>query len=255
MRKLGLKVWSVNMDYFEDAVRLYEEGKCDYIEVYVIPDSYSYANKWKEIKAPYVIHAPHYKDGVNLALKEKREYNQKIAEESKRFADVLGSDKIIFHPGAHGNLEEIIKQLKSVNDGRALIENKPYLGIGGKILFHGAAYEDIEAIMKGSEAGFCLDFGHAVCAANNFKIEPMEFLIKMNKLSPSMYHLTDGDYKGVIDRHDNYGSGTFPLKEMLKIIPDGAIVTNEASKKYKDSLSDFIADAENFRNIERQIIV
>ena len=46
--------------------------------------------------------------------------------------------------------------------------------------------------MKGSEAGFCLDFGHAVCAANNFKIEPMEFLIKMNKLSPSMYHLTDG---------------------------------------------------------------
>ena len=42
---------------------------------------------------------------------------------------------------------------------------------------------------------------------------------------------------------------------MLKIIPDGAIVTNEASKKYKDSLSDFIADAENFRNIERQIIV
>lgn len=250
MRKLGLKVWSINMDYFNDAVRIYNEGKCDFIEVYVIPDSLSYAKKWKEIGAPYVIHAPHYKDGVNFALIEKKEFNIKIAEESKRFADILGSDKIIFHPGAHGTVDEIIKQLKSVNDGRALIENKPYIGIGGEVIFHGATVDDIKRIIDGSGAGFCLDFGHGVCAANKIGIEPMEFLRRMKELNPKMYHLTDGDYKGVIDRHDNYCTGTFPLKEMIEMIPDGAYITNEAKKKYKDSLEDFIEDAENFRKIE-----
>ncbi len=252
MRKLGLKVWSVNMEYINEAERIYKDGLCDFIEIYAIPDSFAnYGAKWKKINAPYVIHAPHYKDGVNLALSEKREFNLKIAEESMRFADILNSDKIIFHPGAHGSIDEIVKQLKSFNDGRALIENKPFLGIGGKIEFHGASFEEISEIINRSEVKFCLDFGHAICAANSFKIEPIEFLKKMETLSPTMYHLTDGDYNGVTDTHKNYGTGTFPLKEIIKLIPDNSLVTNEAAKKYKESLDDFDKDAELFRDLEK----
>ena len=38
--KLGLKLWSTNTDcYYKEAKRLYNEGRFDYIELYVVPDS------------------------------------------------------------------------------------------------------------------------------------------------------------------------------------------------------------------------
>lgn len=251
MRKIGLKVWSVNSEYISEAERIYKDGVCDFIEIYAVSDSFKiYGEKWKKINAPFIIHAPHYKDGVNLALYEKREFNKIVAEESKRFADLLGSEKIIFHPGAGGNIDEVIFQLKRFNDERILIENKPYLGIGGKIIFHGASFEDIEKIIKESNVKFCLDFGHAICAANSFKINQIEFLKKLNTLFPAMYHLTDGDYTGEMDTHKNYGTGNFPLREIIKIIPDKSLVTNEAAKKYKDSLRDFDEDVKIFKKLE-----
>ena len=40
MYKKGLKLWSVNTDYYYDeAIRLYSEGVFDYIELYVVPDT------------------------------------------------------------------------------------------------------------------------------------------------------------------------------------------------------------------------
>ena len=40
MYKIGLKLWSINTDYYYDeAKRLYDEGVFDYIELYVVPDT------------------------------------------------------------------------------------------------------------------------------------------------------------------------------------------------------------------------
>ena len=51
MYKRGLKLWSVNTDYYYDeAIRLYREGKYDYIELYVVPDTLFTLQKWKEMR-------------------------------------------------------------------------------------------------------------------------------------------------------------------------------------------------------------
>lgn len=57
-----------------------------------------------------------------------------------------------------------------------------------------------------------------------------------------MYHLTDGDFKSVYDRHFNYGEGDFPLSELFGLIPEGQMITNEAKKSSQDNLDDFVAD-------------
>jgi len=82
----------------------------------------------------------------------------------------------------------------------------------------------------GNSCGFCLDFGHAICAANTLKREPFEFINELIKLSPRVYHLTDGDYTSELDGHLHYGAGSFPLKELLTLVPNGGMVTNEAKR-------------------------
>ncbi|MCX7821163.1 MAG: hypothetical protein N2258_05745 [Brevinematales bacterium] len=243
MYRIGLKLWSTNENYIEEAIKLYEENYYDYIELYAVPDSYDrFAKIWLALKAPFVIHAPHFGSGLNFSIKEQYEVNKKYAFESFKFADLLKSDKIIFHPGVNGKIEETIRQINSIKDERMIIENKPYLGNGENLFSIGSTPEEIKYILETTGLSFCLDFGHAICAANAHKREVYSFIKEFLNFSPTIYHLTDGDFSGVYDSHLHYGEGSFPLKKLLSFVPDGKMITNESVKKYPDKLDDFKND-------------
>ena len=77
MFKIGLKLWSTNKNYVDEARRLYDAGVFDYIELFSVPDSYSeFINTWKSLDIPYVIHGPHYTTGLNFADKKCFEKNK-----------------------------------------------------------------------------------------------------------------------------------------------------------------------------------
>ena len=57
-----------------------------------------------------------------------------------------------------------------------------------------------------------------------------------------MYHLTHGDYESEYDTHLHYGKGTFPLKILLKMIPDKSKITNEAKRNSDNNINDFEDD-------------
>ena len=177
---------------------------------------------WKQFNIPFGIHAPHSMAGLNLANASARNLNKKKIAESIKFADELKAKYIIFHSGTNGMPGEVVNQLKPFADERFLIENKPILGIGG-IKCVGSVYGDLKLIIDGigRGTGFCLDFGHAICAANTLKKEPMSFIKELCKLDPRIFHLTDGDYKSELDSHLHYGKGSFPLRELLEVVPDG----------------------------------
>lgn len=70
---LGLKIWSTNTNYLKDAIKLFDKGYYKYIELFVLPGSYRhYIKFWKDLRIPFIIHAPHYREGMNLADKEKK---------------------------------------------------------------------------------------------------------------------------------------------------------------------------------------
>ena len=51
MYKRGLKLWSINTDfYYDEAIRLYKNGIYDYIELYVVPETLDTLEKWKKLK-------------------------------------------------------------------------------------------------------------------------------------------------------------------------------------------------------------
>ena len=175
--------------------------------------------------------------------------NELKITEAIKFADELKAQYIIFHSGVNGMPNEVVQQLTPFADERFLIENKPIRGIDGSTCV-GSIYSDLKLIIDGIGKGtvFCLDFGHAICAARTLKKEPMAFINELVKLNPRVCHLTDGDYSSELYSHLHYGKGIFPLKELLSFVPKNGMVTNEAKRDFRNSLEDFRNDSVFLQN-------
>jgi endonuclease IV len=247
--QFGLKLGSNNINYTKDILTFFEQGYFQYIELFAAINSYKETIEyWKQFSIPIIIHAPHSFAGMNLSLQEEREINKVKLQETLKFADVLKSEIIIFHSGVDGNIEETITQLRPFIDARSLMENKPAKGLNGEKCL-GSTPEEIKFIINELQTGFCLDFGHAICTANLFNKEPLEYIKEYQALNPKLYHLTDGDYTSEYDSHFHYGKGTFPLKDLFEMVPAGSKITNEARHDSGDNLNDFKEDYFYAKNI------
>lgn len=251
MYKFGLKLWSVNTDfYFKEAKRLYEMGVYDYIELYIVPGSLDALPKWQSLDVPFNLHCPHFAHGFNLADPSLETHNKKIFAEVREFADNLKAQYIVVHSGVDGDIKTTAKALKKLNESRAIIENKPLLPIPPKNnqkpkCFECCGYspEQISLVMKEANCGFCLDFGHGVCAANAQGIEPYSYIDEFMKLNPVVYHLTDiDDMSSPYDAHPHISKGKLDIKRLLRLIPQGKNITVETEKNSKENLNDFIED-------------
>lgn len=242
MLKFGLKLFNINTPMITDAQKLYEQNIFNYIELYIIPNSYNLnIELWSLVEMPFIIHAPHYREGMNLSVKSCFKNNMKLAEESIKYANKLNSEIIIFHPGIGGKIEETANQLKKINDKRIVIENKPFYGLNNELCV-GYSVEEIKYVIEDVKCGFCLDIGHAICSANKQGIDQIVYIEKFIDLKPKLFHLTDGDYNSVYDSHYNFGKGNFPIKEIISRIPNGSMITNEAKRNFNDDLQDFAKD-------------
>lgn len=252
MLQLGLKIGSKDTQYTDDILSYYDEGVFQYIELFAISDTFDdTVSYWKQFNIPFGIHAPHSAAGLNLACKENREINKSKIEESIKFADSLKASYIIFHSGVNGTCDEVVTQLKPFIDNRFLIENKPVKGLDGSKCV-GATIQELDYIISELNSGFCMDFGHAICAARTQNIEPLDYIQSLKeKFNPQVYHLTDGDYSSELDSHLHYGDGSFPLKDLLGFVPDDARVTNEAKREKKSSLIEFLSDSKKLHTFTK----
>lgn len=253
MYQIGLKLWSINTDiYLQKAEKLFADGVFSYIELFVVPGSLEHLPAWKRLKCPFIIHNAHFMQHFNLAKREKEADNRKIYEETRRFADELDAKYIIFHGGIEGSIKETARQLASFHEPRAVIENKPFRALpnrmGGEFC-RGYNIAELKTVMDAAGCGFCLDFGHAICAANSQHADPYEYIREMKEaLSPSMFHLTDiDDITSEWDSHPHLGTGQLDLGRICSMLPEDAIVTAETNKNSKTDLQDFIPDAQTLR--------
>lgn len=250
----GLKLWSINTDYYlEEAKRLYKQNIFDYIELYIVPDTLESLSLWKklhtEYSIPFLLHAPHFKHKLNLANTAKEDFNIKIYEEVKLFSQELEAENTVVHCGIEGSIDETIRQLKRIvagNEKHYLIENKPYKApFGNQELCRGATIEEIAQVLKETNCGFCLDVGHAFCTANSLNYEPYSFLEKFNALNPLSYHISDNDIKSTIDAHMHIGRGNIDFAKVFNIIDTTKKIAIETNKDSKTDLNDFIQDKKN----------
>ncbi|NCU33181.1 MAG: hypothetical protein EOM23_09685, partial [Candidatus Moranbacteria bacterium] len=105
--KIGLKLWSSNQSYFEDARCFFQEGLYDFIELYIDLNATGETWKiWEEIGCDIRLHAPHSYGGFNPAQSEKFMQNMEVIKTVDEYQRFFHSESIIFHPGIDGKLEE-----------------------------------------------------------------------------------------------------------------------------------------------------
>jgi endonuclease IV len=247
--KIGLKLWSTNDNYFSEALSLYKHGYFSYIELYCVPDSFDkFSGLWRKLDIPFVIHAPHFMQGLNLADKDKEKSNFQLINEAKQFANILNAKYIIVHPGIGGEINETCRQLKMIYDERFLVENKPYYIENMQLTGNAATKQELKYIF-GQGFQFCLDIGHAICAANALGYEPITYIKLILSSKPKMFHLTDGEFSGTFDRHYHLGHGNFPLKQILALLDPDLEITLETIKDSKENLNDFINDVKYLKQL------
>jgi len=254
--KIGLKLWSSNNFYIELALSLFEDGKFNYLELFVEPDSLEFIEKWKSVDIPFVLHAPHSLSGLNPSVKSCEVRNFELIEQVDEYRKVLNPKYIIFHPGLEGDIKETIRQFCEIRRKYPaihkcmLVENKPRKGLNRERCL-GFAPAEIERVTRACDIGMCLDFGHALAAANSLRIPAEIILEEFRWQNPAMYHLSDGDASAEIDGHLNLGKGSYPIAELAEQLPVNAMVTLETAKAEKTNLNDFIDDAEYLiRNVK-----
>lgn len=261
MRQFGVKVWSKdvvrNRAFFQQCVTAVKEGLFGYIELFAQAGSFaetSSAIKEEMQGLPVVIHAPHCGVGMDTGDVSLAVENQRMFEDSRKFADLLHAEMIIQHPGmgqGAAYLEESIRQLKMLNDKRIVVENQPYeCNVKHKRL-HGITPEELKTIKAETGYGFCLDFYHAVCAANCLSVDVYRFLDEFKKLQPSMYHLCDGDINGKTDEHLHLGEGNFDLSRFLRdYVTDGAKATLETGREVPQNVEPWLEDLRYIKKVE-----
>ncbi len=251
--KIGLKLWSINTDVINETIKLYEQNYFDYIELYVVPDSYNTITLWKKLSIPFIIHFPHALHKINLADKFKRKQNLFVYKNIKNFADILKVSNIIIHGGIEGNIDELIYQIKIFNDERIIIENKPLIVFFQKGLIkkycRGATVEEINYVLQNTSCGFCLDISHAICSANSQHIDPYYYISQFNALKPVMYHISDMDnINSLFDSHSHLGNGEIDFDKVFNYINNSAMITIETAQLTKTNQDGFINDVRFIRH-------
>lgn len=248
--KLGLKLYSTDIELIPDILRLKKKGFFDYVELYIVPGSYKKTiNVWKKFNVPFVMHAPHSYHGINLARSDKWETNLKNFNETRMFADALNSDIIIVHGGNNGVIDETIHQIKLLNEKRIIIENKPKLGLDNEVCVGWSPFEFHQFADTGVLYGVALDFGHAVCAANSSGLDTPDIIREFMVFNPKVFHISDGNHDSLSDIHLNFGKGDFNIREFLSVVPYNSCLTIETPRVQSRYLNDFIDDVYYLRKI------
>lgn len=259
-RRFGLKLWSKdfikNKAFVQSAEAALKDGKFDYLELFALPDTFEETQA--AVKAAFggvlaVIHAPHAVQKLDISNPEEFESNRQRLMSSQQFADMLGAEMIILHPGlwrGEKYLEESMRQFKAFGDARLTVENLPGYCSQTKRELHGITPDEIRRFISETGAKFCLDFSHAICGANTYNRDIYEVLSEFAALKPAMYHLCDGDVASTCDDHRHYGEGNYDLRRLVTEFTAGnALITMETGHGIPTDVRPWLDDIAYLRSL------
>lgn len=256
MFKYGIKIWSADKQWFSQVIDLIKQGKADFVEIYLVPNSFELSDFdiFKQNNISVSLHAPHTSHNFDV-FSLSSESLQIWQEQIIKTADYLESRFIITHAGV-GSDENIFKRESlKIRDKRILIESMPYKGfvdLGGVFCF-GFSREQLMFI-KSLGFNFCFDVCHAVASACSQKINPYDFISEcIDLLQPKYFHLAGGNIEDEIDKHLDLWEGTFDYKFIKeKLAPlaqaEDIFLSFEVPKK-GDSLENDLKNIEFFKNL------
>ncbi|HAT51362.1 MAG TPA: hypothetical protein DCS88_13680 [Alphaproteobacteria bacterium] len=250
---LGLKIWSSNRPLVSEVRRLHDSGVIHYVELYVVPGTAKdCCEAFSVLELPVVLHAPHFGAGFNLSLEAKQGSNRIMWDDVLRCADCFQPEGLIVHLGTHGRLSESIRQLQTLDrvSCPVWVENKPCVTKDESPCV-GVTPSDIAYVRQRCHAGFCFDFGHAMCYAAATGLDHHRVMDEFMALKPNIFHLCDGKMGDIHDQHLHFGEGNYDLAALVNRIPDGAMVSLETPKRSMEELTYFEVECRMLHELRR----
>lgn len=253
MIKYGIKLWSPDKSYFPEAVDLCHKDLIDFVELYILPNTFpkKYLDILKNI--PTQVHAPHSLHGFNVFELDKEKINL-FKNQAVKVADFFNSQYIILHAGMGRDRKIFKRNIKKIYDKRILIENKPKIGLNNQICF-GYSLPQLKFIKNQCRVNnICLDIGHAIKSAVSQRKDYKKYLETLIKaLEPNYFHISDGLLSSEKDEHLDLGRGDFDLKWIKNQINQSAnkhtvYLVFETPKKNNDLRND-IKNVIGFKNL------
>jgi deoxyribonuclease-4 len=240
--RLGLKLWSTDERYLPEASRAIDAGLFHYIELLVVPGTDP--APFRDFSLPTIIHVTNDRYGVNIADPVSRDLNLVHIRSSIEWADLLGSEILILHPG-YGKLEDAEEFLELIDDRRILMENMPKTGNNNEGMV-GYTPSQMIALMDG-RFGFCLDLNHAIKASISLGRDYHTLIREFISLKPSVFHIADGTLVNEKDEHLHLGAGEYDICFLKHCIEESgdARVTFE-TPRLPGSLADDLSNREMF---------
>jgi sugar phosphate isomerase/epimerase len=209
----GLKLWARNHAYVDEAAELIRHGVFDYLEI--MPEAgYDVSVYPRDIR--YVVHAFKF----NPADVSSREYNRSMMRLAIDWANALGSDTIILHPGigTFKDSKEFVDDAEWRADKRIIIENMPCMIYGERGVL-GSSPAEIKAYGR----PICLDIGHMMSASATYGVDYRRLLDEFLELKPAMAHIMDGHSAMEEDEHLGIGDGDYDMKYIVNRLAEAGI--------------------------------
>jgi len=219
--KFGIKIWSINHQWFADLIKAYKEGEFDFVELYAVPGTFDpdKLSILRDSGLPINIHAPN-EHQLNLAKDSSS--NIDIFKEVVKFANFFDSEYIIIHCGTGDDETMLQNNLDKISDQRIVIENVPHKSLIGDEPLFAYSFERVDNLLKKNCFSFCLDFGHAIKSAKSQGIDQLTFLKRLLSLRPKVFHLNDGSIDEEKDEHLNLGAGGYDINIIKRLIKNSS---------------------------------
>jgi len=249
MIKYGIKLWTINKYCFPKAVKLYQDGLIDFVELYVVPDE-TFKNDLDILRnMPVHIHAPHSLHNFNIFELDKEKidlFQGQVIE----LADFFNSKYIILHAGIGNDPKIFRKNIAKIYDKRITIENNPKMGLNDKICF-GYSYNQLKFIKEKCKLNICLDINHAIKSAVSEKKDYKKYIKDLFKLNPKICHISDGTLKIEKDEHLGIGDGDYDFNFLGKCLKESNIeyVTMETPNTDLNSLKEYLENLKKLKSI------
>jgi RimJ/RimL family protein N-acetyltransferase len=217
MLKYILKLWSHNIDWFDDAIRLHESKNFFGVELYNQVDAPYDWDSLEKLKAANVvsIHHSHNHGWHDYWLTPEQE---NLWKQTITLVDFFSARSIIVHPARTHTSETFAKELTKIDDSRILIENMSGLDRLGRPMF-GASIDDIRNIM--SLRPICFDLEKATKAAQRFGVHYKNYITQcLEEFSPDYFHLSGGFTNNAVDEHRDIWDSNMDMVWIKKILED-----------------------------------
>lgn len=252
MIKYWIKLWSTNLDYFENALTRYNNNEFDFIELYIIPWSFNEDQLKILKKIPISLHWPHSMQGFN-PINPDINCEEIWDNDIQPFINFFNPPEIILHPELWDDFDVLKRRLLYFNNNKILIENMPKIPLQGfDWEFYGYTIDQLKCIHN-LWCEICLDFWKATKSAISQKLDPFNFIRKIIDLfKPIYFHISWFDLKSIYDQHNDIKELNMQFLKNIKNILNNIARKSEIKLLFetpkKDKLENDFGNIEYFKN-------